>query len=84
MATPMPTNDMTVAEILERWPSTVPVFQELKTACVGCAMAPFDTMSDVSQIYDIDLSLLMASLHRVINEDELDSGPPDAGNAEEK
>lgn len=58
-----PTADMTVAEILERWPETVAVFQRKKTACVGCAMAPFDTMADVARIYDIELSEIMDALH---------------------
>lgn len=58
----MPTADMTVAEILKKWPETVSVFQELKTACVGCAMAPYDTVADVALIYDIDLSGIMSAL----------------------
>jgi len=63
----MPATEMTVAEVLESWPETVPVFQEYKTACVGCAMAPFDTMADVAQIYQLDLSELMAALHQAIS-----------------
>ena len=58
----MPTADMTVAEVLEKWPETVSVFQELKTACVGCVMAPYDTLADVARIYDIDLSGIMMAL----------------------
>jgi hybrid cluster-associated redox disulfide protein len=66
MATPMPTTEMTVTEVLESWPETVPVFQEFQTACVGCAMAPFDTMADVAQIYQLDIADLMAALHQAI------------------
>jgi hybrid cluster-associated redox disulfide protein len=58
----MPTDEMTVAEVLEKWPGTVSVFQELKTACVGCAMAPYDTLADVARIYDMDLSGIMTAL----------------------
>lgn len=57
-----PTENMTVADVLEFWPETVPVFQKMKTDCVGCSMAPFDTISDVSRIYEIDLLELMAAL----------------------
>ena len=66
MATPKLIHDMTVAEVLEKWPETVSVFQELKTACVGCAMAPFDTMADVAQIYDIEYSTLLAALRQFL------------------
>jgi hybrid cluster-associated redox disulfide protein len=61
-ATMMPTDEMTVAEVLEKWPGTVSVFQELKTACVGCAMAPYDTLADVARIYDMDLRGIMTAL----------------------
>jgi hybrid cluster-associated redox disulfide protein len=69
MATPMLNSDMTVAEVLEAWPDTVSVFQEFKTACVGCVMAPFDTMVDVARIYELELSDLMAALNQVVSVD---------------
>ena len=73
MATLKPTTTMTVSEILDRWPEAVRVFQELKTACVGCPMAPFDTMEDVARIYDLSLPKLMAALQAVAAAEE--SGP---------
>jgi hypothetical protein len=42
------------------------VFQAFKTACVGCAMAPFDTMVDVARIYELDLAQIMAALREAI------------------
>lgn len=67
MATSLPNDDMTVAEVLEAWPETVAVFQEFKTACVGCVMAPFDNMNDVAHIYEMDLTRLMDALERAIS-----------------
>jgi hybrid cluster-associated redox disulfide protein len=66
MADSRPTSNMTVADVLEFWPETVPVFQKLKTDCVGCPMAPFDTLSDVSKIYEIDMEQLMDVLNESI------------------
>ena len=66
MATALPTDDMTVAQILELWPKTVSVFQDLKTACVGCVMAPFDSMVDVASNYEFDISYLMEALNKVV------------------
>ena len=63
----LPTSDMAVGDVLEKWPETVPVFQELKMACVGCAMAPFDTLDDVATIYKVDLSQFMEALYLAIN-----------------
>ena len=67
-ATTMPTSDMTVVEVLEKWPGTVSVFQDLKTACVGCAMAPYDTLADVAREYDIDLNDIMMALHDAVSD----------------
>ena len=80
MATALPTSDMTVAEILETWPATVKVFQAYKLACVGCVMAPFDTMVDVARIYDMDLSRLMEDLHGAVQSVER---PPGSGSPTE-
>ena len=63
----MPTADMTVVEVLEKWPGTVSVFQELKTACVGCAMAPYDTLADVAREYDINLNDIMMALQGAVS-----------------
>lgn len=65
----MPTADMTVAEVLEKWPGTVSVFQELKTACVGCVMAPYDSLADVARIYDIELSGIMSALQVAVSDE---------------
>ena len=48
------TTNMFVADVLERWPQTAAIFQKYKTACVGCAMAPFDTIADVVRIYELN------------------------------
>lgn len=68
-AATMPTADMTVAEVLEKWPGTVSVFQELKTACVGCVMAPYDSLADVARIYDIELSGIMSALQVAVSDE---------------
>jgi hybrid cluster-associated redox disulfide protein len=61
------TADLTVDTVLHYWPETVSVFQAYKTACVGCAMASFDTIEDVAQIYKLDLDEFMQALQECIN-----------------
>lgn len=67
--------DMTVAEVLERWPQTVSAFQRLKTACVGCTMASFDTLRDVARIYSFELEVVMTAMQEAIVEAEEESTP---------
>lgn len=62
------TTKMFVAEVLERWPGTAAVFQKFKTACVGCAMAPFDTIADVTRIYDLNGQKFLEALRRTAAE----------------
>src|SRR5690606_41085923 len=58
------------------WPETVAVFQAYKTACVGCAMASFDTIEDVARIYRLDLDDFMQALR-----DCIDGRAPEIGRA---
>jgi hybrid cluster-associated redox disulfide protein len=46
-------NKMTVAEILDRWPQTIPVFLRYQTSCVGCSMNIFETLEDAMRIYHL-------------------------------
>ncbi len=62
----LPKQEMTVAEVLECWPETFEVFQALKTACVGCVMAPFDTLADVARIYEMESGAIMEALHQAV------------------
>ena len=56
------TADMTVADVLSQWPQTVPVFHRFQTACVGCALASFDTLADVARIYQLDLTAFVTAI----------------------
>lgn len=62
--------DMVVSEVLEKWPETAKVFNDFKTACVGCAMSPFDTLADVAAIYEFDLEHFMSALRCTIRGEE--------------
>lgn len=62
----LPLLGMTVAEVLDRWPQTIPVFLRHRMACVGCAMAPFETLADVAAIYGLQLSRFRSELQRTI------------------
>ena len=60
---------MTVEYVLETWPETATVFNhDLKTACVGCPMAPFDTLDDIARIYDFDINEILSLLHKALQE----------------
>ncbi len=61
---------LTVAEVLSRWPQAIPVFFRHHMMCVGCAMAPFETLADVTAIYDLDLGRFFSELEQTIASEE--------------
>jgi hybrid cluster-associated redox disulfide protein len=58
--------DLTVAELMDRWPETVPIFFRYRMACVGCPIAPFETLADVAAIYGLDMECLVNELRQAI------------------
>jgi hybrid cluster-associated redox disulfide protein len=53
---------LTVADVLQRWPQTIPVFLRLHTSCVGCAMASFETLGDVARNYGLSTDEFLQQL----------------------
>jgi hybrid cluster-associated redox disulfide protein len=72
---------LTVTEVLARWPQTIPVFIRHRMACIGCAMAPFETLAEVAVIYELDLSRFLSELEQAIERPtgnaNLNNPPPD-------
>ena len=47
---------MNVDELINTWPRTIQVFIQHRMACVGCWMAPVDTLEDVANNYALEVS----------------------------
>jgi hybrid cluster-associated redox disulfide protein len=60
-------NHLTVAEVMQRWPATVPVFIRHCLACVGCPFAPFETPAEIPAIYGVRLDDFMRELQQAID-----------------
>ncbi|GAB4530060.1 MAG: DUF1858 domain-containing protein [Anaerolineae bacterium] len=68
------TPDLTVTEVMDRWPQTIPIFFRHWMACVGCPIASFETLAEVATIYGLDLDCLLNELQQIIQIKELDNG----------
>ncbi|MHB8113010.1 MAG: hypothetical protein ACYDHA_06075 [Bellilinea sp.] len=53
---------LTVDRLFAKWPQTTAVFLRRRFACIGCLMAPFDTLEDVARNYQVDLGDLLLEL----------------------
>lgn len=49
-----PTPVTTMAEFMEGWPVAREVLARRGMACVGCAMAPFETIAEATAAYGFD------------------------------
>lgn len=63
---PVPSATQPIAEVLEAWPETAAVFLRRRMACPGCAMAPFMTVEEAAQAYDMEPADLLAEFARAI------------------
>lgn len=48
------TVDTTMADLIDRWPASRIVLARRGMACVGCTMAPFETIAEVAEAYGFD------------------------------
>lgn len=60
---------LTVEDILKKWPQAYAIFNTRNTACVGCMLQRFCTLQDVAETYNINLPDLLADLENYVNED---------------
>ena len=54
--------DMPLADLMTRWPETIPVFMRHKMVCVGCLVSPFHTIVDACREYDLDEDRFVAEV----------------------
>jgi hybrid cluster-associated redox disulfide protein len=54
--------DMTMDEIMRRWPLTIRVVIRSGMLCVGCPIASFHTVSDAAREHGLDEALLRSDL----------------------
>ena len=59
------TLDMTVDQVMKRWPASVRVFLDFRMGCVGCPIAAFHSVDEASREHQIDGHAFLASLRSV-------------------
>ena len=50
----VPTPDMTVDQVMNRWPASIRVFMDFRMGCVGCPIASFHSVDEASREHKID------------------------------
>ena len=62
---------LTVDEVLKKWPQTFSVFLKNKTKCPGCLMQHFCTLKDVAETYQISSDNLINDMERVASSESM-------------
>jgi len=60
------TKDMTIGEVVMKWPETAGTFMEWGLHCYGCAVAKFENIEQGAQAHGIDPDRLVEALNDAI------------------
>ncbi len=60
------TKEMSILDVVQKYPQTVPVFQLYGMGCIGCAAANFESIEAGATAHGIDVPKLMQSLNECI------------------
>ena len=58
--------ELTLAELMQRWPDVIGVFLKYQMLCVGCQVSPFHTLDDACLEYDLASEDFVAELRAAI------------------
>jgi len=57
------TQNMILADVLEKHPKSLDVFLKHGLHCIGCAIASSETIRDAAKAHNLDLDKLLADLN---------------------
>ena len=63
---PRLSSDITIKELLDRYPQLLQLFMDLGLLCIGCPVEAFHTLADVAREYHLDLNQLLQRIDTVI------------------
>ena len=62
------TKEMTITEVLEKYPKTIAVFMNYGLHCAGCPMAQSETIEELAEANQMDLKKLLEDLNKATKE----------------
>jgi len=60
------TEDMTIKEVIDKYPETAMVFMKYNVGCIGCIAASFEKVKDIADVHGIDIKALLKDLNKAI------------------
>ena len=62
------TKDMSIMEVVQKYPEAAGVFMEAGMGCLGCAAARFENIEQGAMAHGIDVDALIEGLNKVAAE----------------
>ena len=59
------TKEMSIMEVVQKYPDTAEVFMNAGMGCLGCAAARFENIGQGASAHGIDIDALMEGLNKV-------------------
>ena len=59
------TQDMTIEEVIRRYPGTISAFESYGLRCSGCCVSSYENISEGALSHGVDLDSLLEELNRV-------------------
>ena len=60
------TEDMTIREVIDKYPETIAVFAKYNIGCIGCPAASFEKVKDIAMIHGTDVKAIVRDINAVI------------------
>jgi hybrid cluster-associated redox disulfide protein len=62
------TKEMSIVDVVQKYPQTVEVFRNYGMGCLGCAAARFENIEQGAAAHGIDATALVTDLNKAVNE----------------
>lgn len=62
----MLTKDMSIMDVVQKYPQTIKVFQDFGMGCIGCAAAHFENIGQGAAAHGMNIEALMAALNKAV------------------
>lgn len=67
--------NMSVDEIMRRWPATIRVMIRNRMLCIGCPIGVFHTVMDACEAHGVDQEAFERELFAAVRGDAVENGP---------
>jgi hybrid cluster-associated redox disulfide protein len=60
------TENMTIREVIDKYPETIAVFSKYNIGCIGCIAASFEKIKDIAVVHGTDVKAFVKDLNDAI------------------